>query len=133
MQVEDVYLGLALGIIFGDGKETEQRAGHLRFWDLVFFFFQAEDCIRDVAVTGVQTCALPISTTALLFISWAVCFPIEIKGAQVTGPWAAWAGTYSGLAADSNDPASHNLFFTATLTTAGRASIKLQLGGKTSD
>src|SRR2546429_3924687 len=27
----------------------------------VFFFFQAEDGIRDVAVTGVQTCALPIS------------------------------------------------------------------------
>src|SRR5687768_18601298 len=27
---------------------------------LVFFFFQAEDGIRDVAVTGVQTCALPI-------------------------------------------------------------------------
>src|SRR6185503_9482484 len=25
--------------------------------------FQAEDGIRDVAVTGVQTCALPISTT----------------------------------------------------------------------
>src|SRR5256884_6078546 len=28
----------------------------------VVFFFQAEDGIRDVAVTGVQTCALPIST-----------------------------------------------------------------------
>src|SRR2546422_552394 len=27
----------------------------------LFFFFQAEDGIRDVAVTGVQTCALPIS------------------------------------------------------------------------
>src|SRR2546422_2059864 len=27
---------------------------------VVFFFFQAEDGIRDVAVTGVQTCALPI-------------------------------------------------------------------------
>src|SRR3989449_7722155 len=27
---------------------------------LWFFFFQAEDGIRDVAVTGVQTCALPI-------------------------------------------------------------------------
>src|SRR2546429_8460985 len=26
----------------------------------IFFFFQAEDGIRDVAVTGVQTCALPI-------------------------------------------------------------------------
>src|SRR3989449_3217085 len=32
--------------------------GSVRF---VFFFFQAEDGIRDVAVTGVQTCALPIS------------------------------------------------------------------------
>src|SRR5687768_17681140 len=27
-----------------------------------FFFFQAEDGIRDVAVTGVQTCTLPIFT-----------------------------------------------------------------------
>src|SRR3989449_6833486 len=29
-----------------------------------FFFFQAEDGIRDVAVTGVQTCALPISSAS---------------------------------------------------------------------
>src|SRR2546421_7782632 len=28
---------------------------------LCFFFFQAEDGIRDLIVTGVQTCALPIS------------------------------------------------------------------------
>src|SRR6266702_6419321 len=28
---------------------------------VVFFFFQAEDGIRDGHVTGVQTCALPIS------------------------------------------------------------------------
>src|SRR6267154_1408454 len=28
---------------------------------LAFFFFQAEDGIRDGRVTGVQTCALPIS------------------------------------------------------------------------
>src|SRR5260370_22240998 len=27
---------------------------------MVFFFFQAEDGIRDSSVTGVQTCALPI-------------------------------------------------------------------------
>src|SRR2546426_1381320 len=27
-----------------------------------FFFFQAEDGIRDYKVTGVQTCALPISS-----------------------------------------------------------------------
>src|SRR5438270_7657686 len=28
---------------------------------LILFFFQAEDGIRDLTVTGVQTCALPIS------------------------------------------------------------------------
>src|SRR2546430_9844117 len=27
---------------------------------MFFFFFQAEDGIRDLTVTGVQTCALPI-------------------------------------------------------------------------
>src|SRR2546430_3883793 len=31
-----------------------------------FFFFQAEDGIRDLTVTGVQTCALPISQDPLL-------------------------------------------------------------------
>src|SRR2546430_10073163 len=30
---------------------------------MIFFFFQAEDGIRDLTVTGVQTCALPISDT----------------------------------------------------------------------
>src|SRR2546426_1865173 len=30
------------------------------FWFRNFFFFQAEDGIRDYKVTGVQTCALPI-------------------------------------------------------------------------
>src|SRR5689334_25361599 len=31
------------------------------FFRFFFFFFQAEDGIRDGTVTGVQTCALPIS------------------------------------------------------------------------
>src|SRR5260370_9263843 len=33
----------------------------------IFFFFQAEDGIRDSSVTGVQTCALPISNSASAF------------------------------------------------------------------
>src|SRR6476661_10679702 len=33
-----------------------------RFLCFFFFFFQAEDGIRDSSVTGVQTCALPISS-----------------------------------------------------------------------
>src|SRR5687767_15779457 len=37
----------------------------LSFFCFIFFFFQAEDGIRDKLVTGVQTCALPISGGAL--------------------------------------------------------------------
>src|SRR5256885_13318955 len=33
----------------------------ISLWLTFFFFFQAEDGIRDYKVTGVQTCALPIS------------------------------------------------------------------------
>src|SRR2546430_2424405 len=36
----------------------------LCFVFIFFFFFQAEDGIRDLTVTGVQTCALPISNVA---------------------------------------------------------------------
>src|SRR5438093_6509923 len=35
----------------------------MSMYDFVFFFFQAEDGIRDWSVTGVQTCALPIYTS----------------------------------------------------------------------
>src|SRR2546426_1832951 len=37
---------------------------------LLFFFFQAEDGIRDYKVTGVQTCALPILTKLTLSHSY---------------------------------------------------------------
>src|SRR5690606_41072480 len=40
---------------------------------LVLFFFQAEDGIRDFHVTGVQTCALPISRE-LIGNFWAKLF-----------------------------------------------------------
>src|SRR5258708_15233197 len=42
----------------------------LRSLSFIFFFFQAEDGIRDDLVTGVQTCALPISS----------CFRTETSG-----------------------------------------------------
>src|SRR6266850_3077646 len=35
-----------------------------------FFFFQAEDGIRDYKVTGVQTCALPICLVHVSEMSW---------------------------------------------------------------
>src|SRR2546421_3319300 len=49
----------------GEGRQTLSLtvSGNLNF--LIFFFFQAEDGIRDLIVTGVQTCALPILTRKL--------------------------------------------------------------------
>src|SRR5258708_29909010 len=42
--------------------------GQLYFFIFSFFFFQAEDGIRDDLVTGVQTCALPISAVCRLIL-----------------------------------------------------------------
>src|SRR2546429_9893207 len=47
-------------------------------WDFQDLFFQAEDGIRDVAVTGVQTCALPICApvaclSACAAVTWSAC------------------------------------------------------------
>src|SRR5256885_10754354 len=50
--------GPALGRLGGDDARGDDRRG-CSCW---LFFFQAEDGIRDYKVTGVQTCALPIST-----------------------------------------------------------------------
>src|SRR5438874_5197620 len=41
-------------------KDSELTQNEARIHEDVFFFFQAEDGIRDLYVTGVQTCALPI-------------------------------------------------------------------------
>src|ERR1039457_3380538 len=43
-----------------------------------FFFFQAEDGIRDYKVTGVQTCALPIS----IWFSHSSCLGLFSPGYQ---------------------------------------------------
>src|SRR5215213_10754994 len=42
-----------------------------------FFFFQAEDGIRDWSVTGVQTCALPISIDDATRLAYAEVLPDE--------------------------------------------------------
>src|SRR2546429_429869 len=51
-----------------------------------FFFFQAEDGIRDVAVTGVQTCALPISREARCSPGSSTAPPPEAMAPPATPP-----------------------------------------------
>src|SRR3989441_11498476 len=50
-----------------------------------FFFFQAEDGIRDKLVTGVQTCALPISARGCQVLS--VPRAADIAGVHPTTVW----------------------------------------------
>src|SRR5260370_3582125 len=50
-------------------------------WRLVCFFFQAEDGIRDSSVTGVQTCALPISAAADAMPALAITDASNLFGA----------------------------------------------------
>src|SRR5258708_22963879 len=59
---------------------------------LLFFFFQAEDGIRDDLVTGVQTCALPISgreTAAQLYPRLGTT-DVEAQGAYSRATYPAW-------------------------------------------
>src|SRR5438093_2972726 len=57
----------------------------------VFFFFQAEDGIRDWSVTGVQTCALPIWHSYLdvvfngLFMEFRIADTFTDSLAKLTG------------------------------------------------
>src|SRR3712207_9334123 len=46
-------------------------------WGSIVFFFQAEDGIRDIGVTGVQTCALPISLPTAPPSFWSRLTPVE--------------------------------------------------------
>src|SRR5262249_56285388 len=65
------------------------RTAQARYLCRGFFFFQAEDGIRDWSVTGVQTCALPIwlwvlgivqQGVANLLREWEPCVPPSLAG-----------------------------------------------------
>src|SRR2546422_5101031 len=89
----------------------------------VFFFFQAEDGIRDVAVTGVQTCALPISAPRSVslgtggtqqFVAYGRLDNGDSVAVNVT--WSAQGGTISssGLYAAGSVPGGYVVTATAS-------------------
>src|SRR5260221_2403671 len=55
---------------------------------IIFFFFQAEDGIRDHCVTGVQTCALPISLEVMSRFAanpkWLIYLPPTMSPSETT-------------------------------------------------
>src|SRR3712207_4663283 len=76
-------------------------------YQLSFFFFQAEDGIRDIGVTGVQTCALPISL--LLALQLLGHLPVALGlGAQVVDHGVEEVLRKLGVELLSRDGASRN-------------------------
>src|SRR5688572_31415074 len=67
-----------------------------------FFFFQAEDGIRDLTVTGVQTCALPIFRGFLQHAAAAAADPelgaqLDVLGGDLPAEAGAAAGDEDAL------------------------------------
>src|SRR2546429_3633683 len=83
-----------------------------------FFFFQAEDGIRDVAVTGVQTCALPIFTSAGATLTVnAASSPLQITITQLPG--GSMASSYNAALSASGGSAP----YTWSLLSGDRKSV----------
>src|SRR5256885_4903766 len=81
---------------------------------VVSFFFQAEDGIRDYKVTGVQTCALPISDRSS---------KVRAKTARSTGTLE----DLSGLASYCNETSS-NQMSPVGLASVMRRKVTLEIG-----
>src|SRR2546429_8385674 len=79
------------------------------FYLFFFFFFQAEDGIRDVAVTGVQTCALPISKEPAVGCAAAISARAHIIGKAINAPATklritAGPASFTAMALPRNSP-----------------------------
>src|SRR5260370_24297703 len=84
---------------------------------MFFFFFQAEDGIRDSSVTGVQTCALPISGRSPYRLAVLIGIVVGVIGLIVLGncPVLAqgFAAAITGTVQDSSGAAVPGATLTA--------------------
>src|SRR5690349_25011195 len=83
----------------------------------ILFFFQADDGIRDLYVTGVQTCALPISS-------------LTLKREPCHGHWTT---SPSNLPSDNGPPRCEHVWATAHTSPSQRADRKSVVQGKSVD
>src|SRR5437764_5676838 len=109
-------------------KTMTRERSRIFFNRVSYFFFQAEDGIRDTSVTGVQTCALPISIIVVVVVlPWlpATATPSltrisspSISARGMTGMFRARAAAISGLSGRT------------ALDKIGRASCRERGGGQ---
>src|SRR5256886_7396504 len=86
----------------------------------LFFFFQAEDGIRDLTVTGVQTCALPISSDLSSSRALVVAFVMVPPQGAATGARLELKSEATG----SMDAVTRGTLEGAQLLQIGRASCR---------
>src|SRR2546430_7119363 len=101
----------------GDPVACASRFNDTRFERCVFFFFQAEDGIRDLTVTGVQTCALPIcpsqkyslSGSALRFENGRTAIELPVPDSWVVALRMTWVrASVSRFGADERSSSASN-------------------------
>src|SRR5207248_8371892 len=97
------------------------------------FFFQAEDGIRDRTVTGVQTCALPISATPPWSCRSARQDHAASGAPDSTGPWRrCWQGRRAPPRAAAQPKYGRGRVLPAAPRQIGRAScrerVKISVG-----
>src|SRR5690606_40085147 len=86
----------------------------------LFFFFQAEDGIRDFHVTGVQTCALPIFRRTIPAQSLLTSVEVATSSKSIVMPASSWPR--SDPAAALRTAAEDTAFFPLAGSEIGRAS-----------
>src|SRR2546430_13601443 len=92
-----------------------------------FFFFQAEDGIRDLTVTGVQTCALPICKVAAEPPSPAVTYQsTHAMEGRRSPPWTVASARRAPRGADH--PRVLVPGWRVTATASLTISVHLQIG-----
>src|SRR2546426_11466041 len=102
-----------------------------------FFFFQAEDGIRDYKVTGVQTCALPIfgkrnrfrTAFRQLWCCWAALVYWVGVAAQVGAGWGLGSGGAGASTAFSAALAASRTTAAAAYTVSGSGFLHGVYGG----
>src|SRR2546426_6668801 len=93
----------------------------------LFFFFQAEDGIRDYKVTGVQTCALPILCAPIEYTDSVSLSPFRMsfRKSNFMGASPAYTGVVAGssVAVTSIQPCALSSLVPGSRGEIGRAHV----------
>src|SRR5256885_3885072 len=110
--LEDAYDDFAVAQVakaLGRDEDFRLFIGRSRNYRNLYFFFQAEDGIRDYKVTGVQTCALPILSRADVSRSDTISVSLKSTHFSLKPIGIAFESNWNRLESNWNRPDSNSL------------------------